>query len=220
MIMSNGVGDVDGNGVKDYLFFDQEIFGLDRTLNHLVEEYLNPPRAASTSASAFLMLVGPVGGGKSTLVTLIKKGWNATAAPTRAPSTPSSAAPCTRSRCTSSRRVAADFKKELGVYIEGDLCPVCRYRLDKEWNGDIASVPVQRITLSERDRRGVGTFKPADPKSQDVAELTGSVNISTLAEIGSEADPRAYNFDGELNIANRGRDGVHRDAQGRKTVPV
>jgi serine protein kinase len=30
------------------------------------------------------------------------------------------------------------------------------------------------------------------------------VNISTLAEIGSEADPRAYNFDGELNIANRG----------------
>ena len=65
-------------------------------------------------------------------------------------------------------------------------------------------MPVERISLSERERRGIGTFKPADPKSQDVAELTGSVNIQALTEYGLESDPRAYNFDGELNIANRG----------------
>ena len=63
---------------------------------------------------------------------------------------------------------------------------------------------MQRISLSERTRIGIGTFKPADPKSQDVAELTGSVNIQALTEYGQESDPRAYNFDGELNIANRG----------------
>ena len=74
MIMSNGVGDVDSNGVKDYRFFDQEIFGLDRTLNHLVEEYLNPASRRLDIRKRILMLVGPVGGGKSTLVTLIKKG--------------------------------------------------------------------------------------------------------------------------------------------------
>ena len=65
-------------------------------------------------------------------------------------------------------------------------------------------MPIQRIAFSERQRVGVGTFKPADPKSQDVAELTGSVNIQALTEYGIESDPRAYNFDGELNIANRG----------------
>ena len=61
------------------------------------------------------------------------------------------------------------FKKQFGVYIEGDLCPVCRYRLDHEWKGDISSVPIERIAFTERDRCGIGTFKPADPKSQDVA---------------------------------------------------
>jgi serine protein kinase len=51
---------------------------------------------------------------------------------------------------------------------------------------------------------GIGTFMPSDPKTQDVSELTGSIDLSTIGEYGSESDPRAYRFDGELNIANRG----------------
>jgi serine protein kinase len=51
---------------------------------------------------------------------------------------------------------------------------------------------------------GIGTFAPSDPKSQDITELTGSIDLSTIGEIGVESDPRAYRFDGELNIANRG----------------
>jgi serine protein kinase len=97
-----------------------------------------------------------------------------------------------------------DFRKQFGVYIEGDLCPVCRWRLKHEFDGKIDDVPVHRVVFSEKARVGIGTFKPADPKSQDVAELTGSVNIQALTEYGLESDPRAYNFDGELNIANRG----------------
>ena len=61
-----------------------------------------------------------------------------------------------------------------------------------------------RIAFSEASRIGIGTFQPSDPKSQDIADLTGSVDFSTIAEYGSESDPRAYRFDGELNIANRG----------------
>ncbi len=53
-------------------------------------------------------------------------------------------------------------------------------------------------------RVGIGTFSPSDPKSQDIADLTGSIDFSTIAEFGSESDPRAYRFDGELNKANRG----------------
>jgi serine protein kinase len=61
-----------------------------------------------------------------------------------------------------------------------------------------------RLIFSEKDRRGIGTFVPSDPKAQVVSELTGSLDLSTIGEVGSESDPRAYRFDGELNIANRG----------------
>jgi serine protein kinase len=63
---------------------------------------------------------------------------------------------------------------------------------------------VVRIAFSEKDRRGIGTFTPSDPKSQDISELTGGIDLSTIGEVGSESDPRAYRFDGELNIGNRG----------------
>ena len=65
-------------------------------------------------------------------------------------------------------------------------------------------MPIERIAFSEKDRRGIGTFTPTDPKSQDISELIGGIDLSTIGEVGSESDPRAYRFDGELNIANRG----------------
>ena len=65
-------------------------------------------------------------------------------------------------------------------------------------------VGVQRLILSEKDRVGIGTFQPKDEKNQDSTELTGDINYRKIAEYGSDSDPRAFNFDGELNIANRG----------------
>ena len=58
--------------------------------------------------------------------------------------------------------------------------------------------------FSEKNRIGIGTFTPSDPKSQDISELVGGIDLSTIGEVGAESDPRAYRFDGELNIANRG----------------
>ncbi|RLA56519.1 MAG: serine protein kinase, partial [Gammaproteobacteria bacterium] len=55
-----------------------------------------------------------------------------------------------------------------------------------------------------KDRVGIGTFQPKDEKNQDSTELTGDINYRKIAEYGSESDPRAFNFDGEFNIANRG----------------
>ena len=65
-------------------------------------------------------------------------------------------------------------------------------------------MPVERVAFSEKGRRGIGTFTPSDPKSQDISELVGGIDLSTIGEVGTESDPRAYRFDGELNIANRG----------------
>jgi len=97
-----------------------------------------------------------------------------------------------------------EVRRQYGIYIEGDLCPACRQMLRDQYDGRIEDVRVQRIAFSEKSRIGIGTFTPSDPKSQDISELTGSVDLSTIGQYGTESDPRAYRFDGELNVANRG----------------
>ena len=71
-------------------------------------------------------------------------------------------------------------------------------------SGRAEDVLVERVVFSEKHRLGIGTFSPSDPKSQDISELTGSIDLATIGEYGAESDPRAYRFDGELNVANRG----------------
>jgi serine protein kinase len=97
------------------------------------------------------------------------------------------------------------------VRLYGDICPFCRRihadlmeMYSGDWKKVIEHVKVHRLILSEKDRRGIGTFQPKDEKNQDSTELTGDINYRKIAEYGSDSDPRAFNFDGELNIANRG----------------
>lgn len=103
-----------------------------------------------------------------------------------------------------------DYNKRIS--IEGDLNPACRYifkGLNEHYNGDWKKIVenhivVKRMLLSEKDRVGIGTFQPKDEKNQDATELTGDINYRKIAQYGSDSDPRAFNFDGEFNIANRG----------------
>ncbi|MGE4233661.1 MAG: PrkA family serine protein kinase [Bacteriovoracia bacterium] len=102
-------------------------------------------------------------------------------------------------------------KTQYKIGLQGDLCPPSRLifrELMKFYGGDwakvIQHVRVFRLVLSERDRIGIGTFQPKDEKNQDSTELTGDVNYRKIAEYGSDSDPRAFNFDGEFNVANRG----------------
>lgn len=205
MIMASGYEDATETQPRKYKFFLDDLYGVERTLQQMVDEYLNPASRRLDIRKRILMLVGPVGGGKSTLVTLVKKGLEKHSKTDEGATYAIKGCPMHEEPLhLIPEELRSDFKKNYGIYIEGDLCPVCRYRLDHEWESDIDNVPIHRILLSEKLRVGIGTFKPADPKSQDVAELTGSVNIQALTEFGQESDPRAYNFDGELNIANRG----------------
>ena len=205
MISAAGVEDPGEGQPKVYKFFEGELFGMERTIQHLVEEYFAPAARRLDIRKRILMLVGPVGGGKSTLSTLLKKGLEKYSKTDEGAVYAIKGSPMHEEPLHLIPEDLRDtFKQQFGIHIEGDLDPVDAHRLKHEWGGRIDDVPVERITLSERERRGIGTFKPADPKSQDVAELTGSVNIQALTEYGLESDPRAYNFDGELNIANRG----------------
>src|SRR5437870_5737006 len=205
MIIQAGIEDAPENAPRTFKFFRHEIFGLERTLQQLVEEYLSPASRRLDIRKRILMLVGPVGGGKSTLVTLLKRGMEKYSKTDEGAVYAIKGCPMHEEPLhLIHEELRADFRKQFGIYIEGDLCPVCRWRIKEEFSGKIDNMPVHRIAFSEKTRVGIGTFKPADPKSQDVAELTGSVNIQALTEYGLESDPRAYNFDGELNIANRG----------------
>lgn len=203
MIKSHGVEDI--NGRKRYKFFEQEIFGLDRAVEKLVEEYFHSAARRLDVRKRILLLMGPVSGGKSTLVTLLKRGLEQY-------SRTDAGAVYAIEGCPMHEdplhliplELRPEIEKELSVRIEGNLCPSCQMRLKNEYKGDIEQVRVVRVLLSEEERVGIGTFSPSDPKSQDIADLTGSIDFSTITEFGSESDPRAYRFDGELNKANRG----------------
>jgi serine protein kinase len=108
----------------------------------------------------------------------------------------------------------AELKVDSATYTipdVGELNPHCRLifkLLLQKYEGDLNKVyqhvKVHRLVFSEKDRVGIGTFQPKDEKNQDSTELTGDINYRKIAEYGSDSDPRAFNFDGEFCVANRG----------------
>ena len=102
-----------------------------------------------------------------------------------------------------------------GLYVlkcEGELDPRSRLfmremlmRYDGDWQKVITNhVRVVRMVHSEIDRTGIATFQPKDEKNQDSTELTGDINYAKLPHFGSDSDPRAFNYDGEFCVGNRG----------------
>ncbi len=217
MIVQKGTEESE-SGQTRYKFFDGEIFGIDKSLEQIVE-YFHSSAQRLEVRKRILLLMGPVGGGKSTIVTMLKRGLE------RHTRTDDGAVYAIRG-CPMHEEplhlipesMRDELTREYGVYIEGELCPWCRYQLErpdlgidhpwsepgKPFSGRQEDVPVVRVAFSEKHRSGIGTFTPSDPKSQDISELVGGIDLSTIGEVGTESDPRAYRFDGELNIANRG----------------
>ncbi|UZX15174.1 serine protein kinase [Thermus sp. PS18] len=205
------------------------IFGLDKPLMRLVATLkaaahrLGPERR-------ILLLHGPVGSAKSTIARLLKKGLEAYSRTEEGKlftfywKTKEGPLPCPMHEeplLLLPKEIRNEFLEELKhlhpeypypLELEGDLCPVCRFQMREalaRHGGDLAKVleeeiVVKRLVLSEKDRIGIGTFQPKDEKNQDSTELTGDINYRKVAIYGSDSDPRAFNFDGELNIANRG----------------
>ena len=95
---------------------------------------------------------------------------------------------------------------------EGELDPRCKLFMNlllKKYDGDLDKVlenhiRVIRKTYSESDRCGIATFQPKDEKNQDSTELTGDINFGRIGTFGADSDPRAFNFDGEFCVGNRG----------------
>lgn len=210
MIMKHGVAEVDSSiktrGYEDlvrYKFFDGKIFGTHEAIHDLMR-FLKASARRTETGKRILMMVGPVATGKSTIASLVKKGLQRDDTPKYViKGCPMHEEPLH----LIPENDRAYWQQELGVKIEGHVCPHCQQMLDLQFteNGTVRwdEVPIEQMVFSEQKRCGIGTFQPSDPKSQDVTELIGRVNMSKLARYG-ETDPRAYQFDGELQVANGG----------------
>jgi serine protein kinase len=237
LIVSFGVKETsDGKEtLRHYTFFGDPlgegrdaVFGLTRPLMALVSNLKSAAHGYGVEKRV-LLLHGPVGSSKSTIVRLLKKGlewysrqkegalytysWKLGAdelAPCPMNEEPLHLLP-QRARDKLLGEVGKNVDLGYQLRSEGELCPFCRHYYAKflaEGRGDesrvLDHVVVRRVAISEKDRCGIGTFQPKDEKNQDSTELTGDVNYRKIAQFGSDSDPRAFNFDGEFNVANRG----------------
>ncbi|MBM7634920.1 PrkA family serine protein kinase [Geomicrobium sediminis] len=204
MIKSHGIEENE-DGSKAYKFFNNSIFGVEDSIERLVEEYFHSAARRLDVRKRILLLMGPVSGGKSTLVNMLKRGLEQFSYSDEGAVYAIKGCPMQEDPLhLIPHHLREDFFSEYGIRIEGALSPLNTMRLEEEYGNRVEDVMVERIFFSEDKRTGIGTFSPSDPKSQDIADLTGSIDFSTIAEYGSESDPRAYRFDGELNKANRG----------------
>lgn len=182
MIMDAGV-ETTRTGEPRYNFFSQEIFGIEKALQQIVE-YFHSAAQRLEVRKRILLLMGPVGGGKSTIVYLLKRGLEAY-------SRSEEGAVYAIKDCPMHEEplhlipleLREEVEREFGLYVEGDLCPHCRYMVDTQYKGRMEEVPVKRLAFSEKYRVGVGTFTPSDPKC-----VTGDTLVLTDKGLQSMED--------------------------------
>jgi serine protein kinase len=184
--------------VKVFNFFADEFFGIEKTVSQIVR-FFHSASLKGEESRQVLYLMGPVGSGKSSLVERIQRGLEQASSVYAIEGCPMHEEPLH----LIPRHLRREFEKMLGVHIEGDLCPVCRYRLKEEFGQRYEEVPIETRSFSKRNRIGIGVVPPVDPNNQDTSVLIGSEDISKLDQY-SEGDPRVLELNGALNVGNRG----------------
>jgi serine protein kinase len=187
----------DNDAVKVYSYFEDHFFGMERVIEKVMS-FLHSAAHNSEESRQVLLLMGPVGAGKSALVEHIKSSleglsyYHLKGDPHRGE--PLQLVP---------RGLRDTFQKALDVRISGDISPVARHKLLEDLDGKYEDFEVVETTFSQRGRRGVASVPPMDANSQDVSVLIGSVDISKLDRY-AEDDPRALSLNGAFNVGNRG----------------
>jgi len=187
-----------GDKIRLYDYFLKEFFGMESVINKLMR-FLKSAAHKGEESRQVLLLMGPVGAGKSALVESVKKALELAEPYYHLDGCPIKEEPLH----LIPRSLRDDFKEILGVHIEGDLCPICRHKLINDYEGKYENFPVKQTTFSQRGRRGIATVPPMDANSQDVSVLIGTEDISKL-DLYSEDDPRVLSLNGAFNVGNRG----------------
>ena len=191
-------------GTPVYKLFDGEIYGLEDQLERITQYFASGANRLEIR-KRILLLIGPPAGGKSTIVALLKRALE------RYTRTDTGATYAIKG-CPMQEEplhliphdVRPRLMEELGIYVEGDLCPRCRYVLRSEHRGRVGEMPVSRVVFSEMEAVGIGFYVATNPNPADASLLVGSIDSSRLDGDRVEVAGRAFRMDGELNVSNRG----------------
>jgi serine protein kinase len=202
-VLSHGVN-FTPEGQPVYGLFEDKIFGLDDDIHRIVQ-YLGSAAQRLEVRKRILLLLGPPASGKSSVVDLIKRALEQYTRTVKGAVYAISGCPMQEEPL---HLIPERFRNLLndryGVYVEGDLCPRCRYMLRTDYEGRISEMPVSRVTFDEKEAVGVGYYVATNPNPTDSSLLVGSVDLSKLGGDRQEVLGKAFRLDGELNIANRG----------------
>ncbi|MGN2368493.1 serine protein kinase [Clostridium cagae] len=210
MILKQGVEELKGDEnprirkiygndvIRRYGFFKDEFYGIDKVIMKICN-YFKSAAMKGEEVRQVLYLVGPVGAGKSSLVESIKNALEDCDPIYALEGCPMHEEPLH----LIPKHLRPKFEEMLGVQIEGDLCPICKYRLSNEFKGKYEEFPVETTDFSVRSRKGIGVVPPVDPNNQDTSILNGSIDISKM-DLYSEDDPRIFSLNGAFNVGNRG----------------
>lgn len=186
-----------GDNLKTYQYFQEEFFGMEKVIAKVMR-FLRSAALKGEESRQVLLLMGPVGAGKSALTEHIKRAleghsyYHLEGDPQ-----------CGEPLQLIPRSLRKQMNELLDTTIEGDISPVVRYMLMEEYGGEYEKFVVKETTFSQRARRGIASVPPMDANSQDVSVLIGSEDISKLDKY-SEDDPRSLSLNGAFNVGNRG----------------
>lgn len=184
--------------IKRYKFFENDFYGIDKTIMEIVR-YFHSAAMCGEESRQVLYLVGPVGSGKSSIMEKLKQALASRPLVYALKGCPMREEPLH----LIPHHLRPQFEEILGIRIEGDLCPICRYRLLNDYHGEYENFEVETIAFSIRGRKGIAVVPPVDPNNQDASVLVGSVDISKM-DLYPEDDPRVLSLNGAFNVGNRG----------------
>jgi serine protein kinase len=181
-----------------------EFYGMEETIERIVG-FLRHAAQGLEERKQIMYLLGPVGGGKSSLAERLKALMEVHPIYV----------------LKAGNDLSPVFESPLGLFdpdkmgglledryniprrrLTGLMSPWCIKRLD-EFNGDISRFRVQKLMPSRLRQFGIAKTEPGDENNQDISSLVGKVDIRKL-EMHAQNDPDAYSYSGGLNRANQG----------------
>ena len=178
----------------------REFYGMDEAISQIVA-YFKHAAQGLEERKQVLYLLGPVGGGKSSIAERLKALMEAY--PIYAlKDSPVNESPL---GLFVPERDGPVIEKEYGIsrrYLTGLMSPWAVKRL-QEYGGDISQFKVVRLQPSILRQIAISKTEPGDENNQDISSLVGKIDIRKLEQY-SQDDPDAYSYSGGLCLANRG----------------
>jgi serine protein kinase len=181
-----------------------EFYGMEETIERIVGFFRHAAQGLE-ERKQILYLLGPVGGGKSSLAERLKALMEVM--PVYALKAGDQVSPVFESPLGlfDPEKHGAMMEDRYGIprrRLGGFMSPWAVKRLD-EFRGDISRFKVVRLNPSRLRQTAIAKTEPGDENNQDISSLVGKVDIRKL-EMHAQNDPDAYSFSGGLNRANQG----------------